>query len=80
MTQTKMFYGATFEITNLFRAFCFCPKLCPLLFLLHSALCCLTSLFSLQCAQVADWQAAKSIYDFNAKDIDGNEVSLEKYR
>lgn len=26
------------------------------------------------------WQAAKSIYEFSAKDIDGNEVSLEKYR
>lgn len=33
-----------------------------------------------QCAQVGDWQSAKSIYEFSAKDIDGNEVSLEKYR
>uniref|UniRef100_A0A8C4SU45 phospholipid-hydroperoxide glutathione peroxidase n=1 Tax=Erpetoichthys calabaricus TaxID=27687 RepID=A0A8C4SU45_ERPCA len=33
-----------------------------------------------QCAQVEDWQKAKSIYEFMAKDIDGNEVSLEKYR
>uniref|UniRef100_A0A8D2ZR25 GPX4 peroxidase n=1 Tax=Scophthalmus maximus TaxID=52904 RepID=A0A8D2ZR25_SCOMX len=32
------------------------------------------------CAQVGDWQSAKSIYEFSAKDIDGNEVSLEKYR
>uniref|UniRef100_A0A3Q3RC89 Glutathione peroxidase n=1 Tax=Monopterus albus TaxID=43700 RepID=A0A3Q3RC89_MONAL len=32
-----------------------------------------------QCAQVDDWQSAKSIYEFSAKDIDGNEVSLEKY-
>uniref|UniRef100_A0A1A8G1W7 Glutathione peroxidase 4 n=1 Tax=Nothobranchius korthausae TaxID=1143690 RepID=A0A1A8G1W7_9TELE len=27
-----------------------------------------------------DWQRATSIYDFNATDIDGNLVSLEKYR
>jgi len=26
------------------------------------------------------WKSATSIYDFNATDIDGNEVSLEKYR
>uniref|UniRef100_A0A3Q0SPF1 phospholipid-hydroperoxide glutathione peroxidase n=1 Tax=Amphilophus citrinellus TaxID=61819 RepID=A0A3Q0SPF1_AMPCI len=32
------------------------------------------------CAQVGDWQSAKSIYEFSAKDIDGNEVSLENYR
>ncbi|KAE8631797.1 hypothetical protein XENTR_v10001301 [Xenopus tropicalis] len=32
------------------------------------------------CAQVADWKAAKTIYEFSAVDIDGNEVSLEKYR
>ncbi|CAL8345674.1 unnamed protein product [Merluccius merluccius] len=32
------------------------------------------------CAQAVDWQSAKSIYDFGAKDIDGNEVSLEKYK
>ncbi|KAL6104399.1 gpx4 [Pungitius sinensis] len=32
------------------------------------------------CAQVSDWQSAKSIYEFNATDIDGNAVSLEKYR
>uniref|UniRef100_A0A3Q2XL57 phospholipid-hydroperoxide glutathione peroxidase n=1 Tax=Hippocampus comes TaxID=109280 RepID=A0A3Q2XL57_HIPCM len=35
---------------------------------------------SLFCAQMKDWQSAKSIYEFSAKDIDGNEVSLEKYR
>lgn len=35
---------------------------------------------ALQCAQVTDWKSAKSIYEFSAKDIDGNEVSLEKYR
>uniref|UniRef100_A0A8D3DF00 Glutathione peroxidase n=1 Tax=Scophthalmus maximus TaxID=52904 RepID=A0A8D3DF00_SCOMX len=27
-----------------------------------------------------DWQTATSIYDFSATDIDGNVVSLEKYR
>ncbi|TFK06476.1 retinoic acid receptor responder protein 2 [Platysternon megacephalum] len=32
------------------------------------------------CAQADDWRAAKSIYEFHAKDIDGNDVSLEKYR
>ncbi|KAK2176929.1 hypothetical protein NP493_630g00008 [Ridgeia piscesae] len=26
------------------------------------------------------WKSAKSIYEFSANDIDGNEVSLEKYR
>jgi len=26
------------------------------------------------------WKNAKSIYEFGAKDIDGNEVSLEKYK
>ncbi|KAJ8387741.1 hypothetical protein AAFF_G00150420 [Aldrovandia affinis] len=31
-------------------------------------------------AQGEDWQNAKTIYDFTAKDIDGNVVSLEKYR
>uniref|UniRef100_A0A3Q2DD15 phospholipid-hydroperoxide glutathione peroxidase n=1 Tax=Cyprinodon variegatus TaxID=28743 RepID=A0A3Q2DD15_CYPVA len=33
-----------------------------------------------QCAQAHDWQSAKSIYEFSAKDIDGGDVSLEKYR
>jgi len=27
-----------------------------------------------------DWKSASSIYDFRAKDIDGNDISLEKYR
>ncbi|KAL1251373.1 hypothetical protein QQF64_019169 [Cirrhinus molitorella] len=31
-------------------------------------------------AQLEDWKSAKSIYEFSATDIDGNEVSLEKYR
>jgi len=26
------------------------------------------------------WKNAESIYEFSAKDIDGNEVSLEKYK
>lgn len=41
----------------------------------HLRLC-----FSFQCAQAVDWQSAKSIYEFSAFDIDGNETSLEKYR
>lgn len=32
------------------------------------------------CAQVGDWKTAKYIYEFGAKDIDGEDVSLEKYR
>ncbi|NWV67961.1 GPX4 peroxidase, partial [Malurus elegans] len=32
------------------------------------------------CAQADDWRSAKAIYDFHAFDIDGNDVSLEKYR
>uniref|UniRef100_A0A8C2IQ82 Glutathione peroxidase 4a n=1 Tax=Cyprinus carpio TaxID=7962 RepID=A0A8C2IQ82_CYPCA len=31
-------------------------------------------------AQLEEWQSAKSIYEFTATDIDGSEVSLEKYR
>uniref|UniRef100_A0A673GW15 phospholipid-hydroperoxide glutathione peroxidase n=1 Tax=Sinocyclocheilus rhinocerous TaxID=307959 RepID=A0A673GW15_9TELE len=31
-------------------------------------------------SEANDWQSARSIYEFSAKDIDGNEVSLEKYR
>ncbi|PWA25342.1 hypothetical protein CCH79_00005173 [Gambusia affinis] len=31
-------------------------------------------------AMVDNWKTAKSIYEFSAKDIDGNEVSLEKYK
>uniref|UniRef100_H2MIL0 Thioredoxin domain-containing protein n=1 Tax=Oryzias latipes TaxID=8090 RepID=H2MIL0_ORYLA len=34
----------------------------------------------LQCAQKEDWKKAASIYEFSAIDIDGNDVSLEKYR
>lgn len=30
--------------------------------------------------QLEDWQTAKSIYDFTVTDIEGNEVSLDKYR
>ncbi|CDQ74423.1 unnamed protein product [Oncorhynchus mykiss] len=36
--------------------------------------------FRKKSAPTEDWQTASSIYDFSAKDIDGNEVSLEKYR
>uniref|UniRef100_A0A674IEP3 phospholipid-hydroperoxide glutathione peroxidase n=1 Tax=Terrapene triunguis TaxID=2587831 RepID=A0A674IEP3_9SAUR len=32
------------------------------------------------CTQADDGRSAKSIYEFHAKDIDGNDVSLEKYR
>ncbi|KAK7159896.1 hypothetical protein R3I94_006047 [Phoxinus phoxinus] len=38
------------------------------------------SLTRAMCAQANDWQSAKSIYEFSAKDIDGNVVSLQKYR
>jgi len=31
-------------------------------------------------AVTEDWQRATSIYDFSATDIDGNVVSLDKYR
>jgi len=31
-------------------------------------------------AATEDWERATSIYDFSATDIDGNVVSLEKYR
>ncbi|KAK9519173.1 hypothetical protein VZT92_021918 [Zoarces viviparus] len=31
-------------------------------------------------APAEDWQTATSIYNFSATDIDGNLVSLEKYR
>lgn len=47
----------------------------------HTLTCILFPFFtSVQCAQVGDWQSAKTIYEFSAKDIDGNEVSLDKYR
>jgi len=36
--------------------------------------------FPSQSGQLEDWQKAKSIYDFTVTDIEGNEVSLEKYR
>jgi len=36
--------------------------------------------FPSQSGQLEDWQTAKSIYDFTVTDIEGNEVSLEKYR
>ncbi|KTF81732.1 hypothetical protein cypCar_00034909 [Cyprinus carpio] len=39
-----------------------------------------SSFAKVMCAQANDWQSAKSIYEFSAKDIDGNEESLEKYR
>uniref|UniRef100_A0AAZ3PHD7 Glutathione peroxidase n=1 Tax=Oncorhynchus tshawytscha TaxID=74940 RepID=A0AAZ3PHD7_ONCTS len=32
------------------------------------------------CAQVGDWKTAKNIFEFGAKDIDGEDVALEKYR
>uniref|UniRef100_A0A452H7I7 GPX4 peroxidase n=1 Tax=Gopherus agassizii TaxID=38772 RepID=A0A452H7I7_9SAUR len=32
------------------------------------------------CAQADDWRSAKSVYEFHARDIDGRDVSLEKYR
>lgn len=40
----------------------------------------LSLLLQTMSAPVEDWQSAKSIYEFSAVDIDGNEVSLEKYR
>lgn len=35
---------------------------------------------SIQAKSKEEWKSAESIYDFSVKDIDGNEVSLEKYR
>ncbi|NXL93933.1 GPX4 peroxidase, partial [Alectura lathami] len=32
------------------------------------------------CAQADEWRSASAIYDFHAQDIDGHDVSLEKYR
>lgn len=40
----------------------------------------LISLSLQQSVQTEDWQTATSIYNFSAVDIDGNVVSLEKYR
>uniref|UniRef100_A0A3B3VNG9 Glutathione peroxidase n=2 Tax=Poecilia TaxID=8080 RepID=A0A3B3VNG9_9TELE len=34
---------------------------------------------AMQSTPIEDWQRATSIYEFNATDIDGNLVSLEKY-
>ena len=39
--------------------------------------------FYVQASQGAggdQWKTAKSIYEFSAKDIDGSEVCLDKYR
>lgn len=53
-----------------------------LLFYVHfkSKLPSLNFFLPLQSAPTEDWQKATSIYDFSAVDIDGNLVSLEKYR
>lgn len=40
----------------------------------------LISLSLQQSVPTEDWQTATSIYNFSAVDIDGNVVSLEKYR
>jgi len=31
-------------------------------------------------ASATDWKTAENIYHFSANDIDGNEVSLDKYK
>jgi len=31
-------------------------------------------------AAAVDWKNAKSIYEFGAKDIDGNQQSMERYK
>uniref|UniRef100_A0A3B3B842 Glutathione peroxidase n=1 Tax=Oryzias melastigma TaxID=30732 RepID=A0A3B3B842_ORYME len=46
---------------------------------LHSHFLCIFCLFQ-QSSPTEDWQRATSIYDFNATDIDGNVIPLEKYR
>lgn len=28
----------------------------------------------------SEWESAKSVYDFTVKDMDGQDVSLDKYR
>uniref|UniRef100_G1MXG3 Glutathione peroxidase n=1 Tax=Meleagris gallopavo TaxID=9103 RepID=G1MXG3_MELGA len=33
-----------------------------------------------QCAQADEWRSATSMYDFHARDIDGHDVALERYR
>lgn len=40
----------------------------------------LSSLVQVMAKSKEEWKSAESIYDFSVKDIDGNEVSLEKYR
>ncbi|CAC5414520.1 GPX4 [Mytilus coruscus] len=40
----------------------------------------LSRLLSSMAAEKDWWKKASSIYEFSAKDIDGNEVSLEKYK
>ncbi len=40
----------------------------------------LSVLLQAMSARTEEWQTATSIYNFSATDIDGNEVSLEKYR
>lgn len=42
----------------------------------------LISMLILQAAHVEKdaWKAAKTIYEFSAKDIDGNNVSLDRYK
>ena len=40
----------------------------------------LSCLFNLFQAMSDSWKRAANIYEFSAKDIDGNDVSLEKYR
>lgn len=37
-------------------------------------------IFTTTSAPLEEWQRATSIYNFSATDIDGNVVSLEKYR
>jgi hypothetical protein len=38
------------------------------------------SIFSFQAAADNSWEKAENIYAFSAKDIEGNEVSLDKYK
>jgi len=40
----------------------------------------ITCLHVVGASVIRDWKDATSIYDFNVIDIDGNEVSMEKYR
>jgi hypothetical protein len=43
-------------------------------------LLCFDVFLSFQAATPEDWKNASSIYDFTVKDINGQDVSLEKYR